>query len=113
MTATLLIPMAGIALLAGILVLAPGSVVLSGSGRDSHWLIHKLFRRKATAPPANWESCSGQDRCSLSVSESGSQSVLAFERTDRLLLEYRQVPVDYDTELDSDSDSDPEGESFR
>ncbi len=50
-TAALLIPVAGIAVLSAILVLAPGSVVVSGLGRDSGWLLHKLRRRKVTAPP--------------------------------------------------------------
>lgn len=51
-TVALLIPVAGVVALAAILVLAPGSVVVSGLGRDSGWLVHGLRRRKVTAPPA-------------------------------------------------------------
>lgn len=42
----------GTATLAAILVLAPGCVLVSGLGRDSAWLVHKLRRGKVTAPPA-------------------------------------------------------------
>jgi hypothetical protein len=42
-----LIPVAGIVVMLLIIFLAPGSVVVSGLGRDPDWLVKRLHRRRA------------------------------------------------------------------
>jgi len=51
LTVVLLIPAVGLAALVVLAVLAPGSVVVSGLGRDSAWLVLKLRRGKAAGAP--------------------------------------------------------------